>query len=133
MGTPVHGKRFVSTWNSVTICADKATLDAKVGNANATTSCDAEEVHLQGKPGYTLGMDGPADFAASGWDATAFAGLTGGNANATLKPNSGSTSTTNPLYTVSSFVTGYKLDFGDDAVRASMQLQGTGAASRATS
>ncbi len=133
MGTPVHGKRFVATWNSVTICADKAKLDAKVGEANATTSCDAEEVHLQGKPGYSASMDGPADFASSGWDATAFAGLTGGAANMTVKPSNASTSTTNPLYTVSSFVTGYSLDFGDDAVRASMSLQGTGALSRATS
>lgn len=133
MGTPVHGKRFVGTWNSVTVCADKATLDMKVGEANVTTSCDAEEVHLQGKPGYTMSMDGPADFASSGWDATAFAGLTGGAANATIKASNASTSTTNPLYTLSTFVTGYKLDFGDDAVRASMQLQGTAALSRATS
>lgn len=133
MGTPVHGKRFVATWNSVTICAAKAKLDAKVGNADATTSCDAEEVHLQGKPGYTMGMDGPADFASSGWDATAFAGLTGGAANATVKPSSASTSTTNPLYTVSAFVESYSLDFSDAAVQASMGLQGTGALSRATS
>ena len=133
MGTPIHGKRFVAVWNSVTVCADKAKIDMKVSEANATTSCDAEEVHLQGKPGYTASMDGPADFAVSGWDATAFAGLTGGAASMTIKPSNAAVSTTNPNYTVSAFVTGYSLDFGDDAVRASMSLQPTGALTRVTS
>lgn len=132
MATPVHAKRFLAAWNSVTMCFDKYTLDQKVGSADVTTSCDAEEAHLQGKPGFTAQGDGPADFAASGMDATVFAGLTGGAATGTIKPTQAAASATNPNYSGSMFPTSYKLDFGNDAVRASVGFQGTGALSRLT-
>lgn len=132
MATAVHAKRFLSVWNSVTMCFDKYTLDQKVGEANVTTSCDAEEAHLQGKPGFTAQGDGPADFAASGMDATIFAGLTGGAATGTIKATQSANSSTNPQYSGSMFPVGYKLDFGNDAVRASVSFQGTGALARNT-
>jgi len=133
MATPVHAKRFLSVWNSVTMCFDKFTLDQKVPPANVTTSCDEWEAHLPGKPGFTAQGDGPADFASGGMDATLFAGLTGGAASGSVKATQAATSATNPQYAGAMFPTGYKLDFGADAVRASVAFQGTGTLARNTS
>lgn len=133
MATAVHGKRARLSWNSVVMCADKFSLSADVGEAETTNSCDAEGAFLQGKPRYKVDSSGAADFASSGGDATHFAGLTGGAAAIALRPTQSSAGATNPEYQASAFVTSYKLDFGDDAIRYSAAYRITGAVTRATS
>lgn len=130
MGTPVHGKNFISTWNSVTICADKASLSAEVSEADVTTNCDAEGVFLQGKPRFKVDMSGPTDYADNGGDETLWNGLTGGGAGVALRPDDGAISATNPEYQASAFVTSYKVDFGDDAARFAAAFRITGAVTR---
>jgi len=134
MATPVHGKRYLETFNSVTICSATANLDTAADSAEVTTSCDASKVFLQGKYGWTAGDGGPADFAASGADVTLYTNaIGGGNQTFSIKPNSGSTAATNPLYSGSAFVTSYGLAFDQaSAVQASTSYQGTGALARAT-
>lgn len=131
MATAVHGKRFRLSWNSVVICADKASMAMDVGEAETTNSCDAEGAFLQGKARFKVDHSGPADFASSGGDATLFAGLTGGAAAIALRPTQSAAGATNPEYQASAFVTSYKLDFGDDAIRYAAAQRITGAVTRA--
>lgn len=135
MATPVHGKRYVETFNSVTICSATANLDVAADAAEVTTSCDAQKEFLQGKYGWTAGDSGPADFAASGADSTLYTNVIGGgNQTFSIKPNSAATGATNPLYSGSAFVTSYGLAFDQaNAVQASASYQGDGALTRATS
>lgn len=134
MGTPVHGKRYVETFNSVTICSATANLDVASDAAEVTTSCDAQKAFLQGKYGWTAGSSGPTDFADDGMDETIYTNVIGGgNQVYSIKPSSASTGGTNPLYSGSAFVTSYGISFDQaNAVQASISYQGTGALARAT-
>ena len=131
MATPVHAKRFVSVINAVTACIDKDSLSIDVPQAEVTTNCDAEQAFLQGKYGWKRDLSGPADFASGGLDATLFAMVTAGAVAVAVKPANASPSATNPNYTGNANLASMKLDFGNDAVRMSAGLQGTGALTRA--
>lgn len=135
MATPVHGKRYVESFNSVTICSATANLDVASDAAEVTTSCDAQKAFLQGKYGWTAGDSGPADFAGSGSDETLYTNVIGGgNQTYSIKASSAATGATNPLYSGSAFVTSYGLSFDQaNGVQSSTSYQGTGALSRATS
>lgn len=134
MATPVHGKRYVESFNSVTICSATANLDTAADAAEVTTSCDDQKAYLQGKYGWTAGSSGPTDFADNGMDETIYTNVIGGgNQTYSIKASSAATSATNPLYSGSAFVTTYGLAFDQaNAVQASIAYQGTGALSRAT-
>jgi hypothetical protein len=134
MGTPIHGKRYVETFNSVTICSATANLDIAADAAEVTTSCDDTKAFLQGKYGWTAGSSGPTDFADNGMDETIYTNVIGGgNQVLSIKANSGSTGAANPLYSGSAFVTSYGLSFDQaNAVQASISYQGTAALARAT-
>ena len=133
MATPVHGKRYVETFNAVTICSATANLDVAADAAEATTSCDAAKVFFQGKYGWTAGNGGPADFADDGGDEVMYTNVVGeGNVAYTIKPNSAAPGATNPNYTGSAFVTSYGLAFDQaNAVQSSTSYQGTAALTRA--
>jgi len=135
MATPVHGKRYVETFNSVTICSATANLDVAADAAEVTTSCDDQKAFLQGKYGWTAGNGGPADFADDGADETLYTNVIGGGNQAfTIKASSAAVGATNPNYTGSAFVTSYGLAFDQaNAVQASTSYQGTAALTRATS
>ena len=134
MGTPLHGKRYLETFNSVVICSATANLDIAADAAEATTSCDDTKVFMQGKYGWTAGSSGPTDFADDGMDETIYTNVIGGgNKVLSIKANSGTTTATNPLYSGSAFVTSYGLSFDQaNAVQASISYQGTAALARAT-
>jgi len=134
MATPVHGKRYTETFNSVTICSATANLDVAADAAEVTTSCDDAKAFLQGKYGWTAGDGGPADFADNGGDETLYTNVIGGgNQTFSIKASSAATGATNPLYSGSAFVTSYGLAFDQaNAVQASTSYQGTAALSRAT-
>ena len=133
MATPVHGKRYVETFNAVTICSATANLDVAADAAEATTSCDAAKVFLQGKYGWTAGNGGPADFADNMADEELYTNVIGaGPLVYTIKPNSAAPGATNPNYTGSAFVTSYGLAFDQaNAVQSSTSYQGTAALTRA--
>ena len=134
MATPVHCKRYVESFNSVTICSATANLDVAADAAEVTTSCDDAKAFLQGKYGWTAGNGGPTDFADDGGDETLYTNVIGGgNQTFSIKANSGATGATNPLYSGSAFVTSYGLAFDQaNAVQSSTSYQGTGALARAT-
>lgn len=133
MATPVHGKRYVETFNAVTICSATANLDVAADSAEVTTSCDDAKAFLQGKYGWTAGHGGPADFADDGGDEVMYTNVVGGGNQAyTIKPNTAAVGATNPNFTGSAFVTSYGLAFDQaNAVQASTSYQGTGALTRA--
>lgn len=135
MATAVHGKRYVETFNSATICSATANLDVAVDTAEVTTSCDDAKVFLSGKYGWTAGDSGPADFTDNEQDEDYFAIVTGGTAYTwSIKPNSAGAGATNPTYSGSAFLTSYGLSFDQaNAVQQTSAYQGTGALSRATS
>lgn len=134
MATPIHGKKFAETFNSVAICSNTFGLDISRDVAEATTSCDTAKVYSGGKYGWTGSDSGPADFADNGADETLYTNAIGGAA-ATLawKPDGdSSTSATNPQYSGSALVTSYSIaaDIGN-VIQASTSYQGTGALARA--
>lgn len=135
MATPVHGQRYVESWNSVTICSATAGLDVARDSSEVTTSCDAQKEFLPGKYGWTASTGGPADFAAAGADATLFTGVTTGSAAAyAIKPSSAAVGSTNPNYNGSAFVTSYGLAFDQAGpVTYTGAYQGDGGLTRSTS
>jgi len=134
MATAQHTKRYVESFNSVTICSATAGLDIAADSAEITTSCDAAKMFVQGKYGWTASSSGPADFAAAGADATMFTNVTGGGDQAfALKPNSAAVGATNPNYNGTAFVTSYGLSFDQaNAAQMSTSYQGDGALTRST-
>jgi len=135
MATPLHGQRYVESWNSVTICSATAGLDIARDSSEVTTSCDAQKEFLPGKYGWTASSGGPGDFAAAGADSTLFTGVTTGSAAAyAIKPSSAAVGTGNPNYNGSAFVTSYSLAFDQaSAVQYTAAYQGDGALARSTS
>lgn len=113
MPTPIHTKRYLEQFNSVTIPSATADIQTQRDEAEVSTSSDDEKQFIPGKGSATGNSGGPADYANGGGLETLYAAMEAGTiATRHMRPDgTAAVGATNPKFEDTAFLTGLTVSF----------------------